>query len=888
MELPERSTTGTGTHDRFSFSAPWRLCERLLWALVPVLLVAQVAVAADAPPAGPGWPQWRGPRQDGVSDEKIALWPPVKRWETNVGRGVSSPIAARGRVFAMGHRQGEDTVWCLEASTGRVTWKFSYPAKSDQTSDVRFPGPRSTPATDGRAVYTLSLEGRLHALDATSGKLLWQRSPQEMGAYRDQQYGICCPVSLWDRMVVCDVASHLVAMDKTTGRELWRAAGGRGWNGAAPVVARLGDRLSVVYGTGRCVDAADGRLLWSVPYGEMSVATPVVAGDRIFLAPFHGRNYGGKECAVLRVAGGRPEVLWKNDEVQGLCLSAVALGGHLYAPDRDDLSLAGESGRKMSVKCLDLESGLVRWTWRPISWPSLLVVGGKLLIQTQEGEVILAEVSPAGHKELGRFQAIERRCWTSLALADGLLFCRNNQGDLACWQVAGTPGGTGCLPASAAPEKPLPPTPRGTAGGTDSLSAAASLWEPEIEPEARSNWPQFRGPGGSGRAWCRDVPTHWNGKTGEGIFWKTPIPLPGCGSPVVWQDRVYLTGADRKTREVYAFDADSGRMLWRNSVAGVPGSSPGPEKPWSPGVQAASTPATDGRMVWAVFANGDLACFDRDGRPLWARNLGTPQNQYGHASSPVLSGGLVLVQLDQNPPDGGRSKLVAIDGRTGRPLWETSRPGGASWATPIVLTKRGSDPFSLVIACGNPWVIGYDRASGKELWRADALEGGYYAVPSPIAAAGRIFSVTEGAMLAAIRPDGTGEVSKTHVARLAEDDLPSVSSPVSDGTRLFLLTSAGMLTCHELPGGKRRWQKDLSDGSAAAGTFEASPILAAGRLYLLDSAGVTHLVEASADEPREVRRAELGEPCPGASPAVVEGRIFLRGQKHLYAIGTRQ
>jgi len=406
---------------------------------VPVFLAAEVVLAADAPPAGPGWPQWRGPRQDGVSEEKITVWPPLKRWETSVGYGVSSPIAAGGRVFGMGHREGQDTVWCLDAPTGRALWKFSYPAKSDQTSDVRFPGPRSTPATDGRTVYALSLEGRLHALDATTGKLLWQRGPGEMGAYREQQYGICCPVTLFEQIVICDVACNLVAMDKTTGRELWRAAGGRGWNGAAPVVARLDSRLCVLYGTGTCVDAADGRFLWSVPYGEMSVATPVVVGERIFLAPFHGRNYGGKECALIGVAGGRPEVLWKNDEVQGLCLSAVAWGGYLYSPDRDDLTLAGESGRRMNVKCIELESGRVRWTWRPISWPSLLVVGGKLLIQTQDGEVILADVSPTGHKELGRFQAIERRCWTNPAVADGLLLVRNNKGDLACWQVGNRP-----------------------------------------------------------------------------------------------------------------------------------------------------------------------------------------------------------------------------------------------------------------------------------------------------------------------------------------------------------------------------------------------------------------------------------------------------------------
>ena len=135
-----------------------------LAAIAIALLLSPRYTAGQGEPTqrhGPGWPQWRGPRQDAVSDEAITVWPPVKLWETNVGYGVSSPIALGGRVLAMGHRDGEDTVWCLDAQTGQVLWKHPYPAKSDQTSDVRFPGPRSTPATDGARVYTLSLEGRI-------------------------------------------------------------------------------------------------------------------------------------------------------------------------------------------------------------------------------------------------------------------------------------------------------------------------------------------------------------------------------------------------------------------------------------------------------------------------------------------------------------------------------------------------------------------------------------------------------------------------------------------------------------------------------------------------------------------------------------------------------
>jgi outer membrane protein assembly factor BamB len=859
---------------------------------------------------GPGWPQWRGPRQDAISDEPVTLWPPVKLWETNVGYGVSSPIALGGRVLAMGHRDAEDTVWCLDADTGRTLWKFPYPAKSDQTSDVRFPGPRSTPATDGKAVYTLSLEGRLHCLDAANGKLLWQRGPGELGANKQAQYGICCPVTLWGRMVIVDVSSTIVAMEKTTGKELWRGRGGGGWNGAAPVVVRLGDKSYVLHGTGRCLDAADGRLLWSVPYGEWSVATPVVLGDRFFLAPFHGRNLGGAECAVVQIGPERPAVVWKNDEVQGLCLSAVASSGLLFAPDRDDVSIAGESGQKMNLKCMDFHTGEVKWVQRPIPWPSTIVAGDKLVIQTREGDVILAEASAAAYKELGRVRAVAGRCWTLPALADGRLYCRNNKGDLVGLQVNGM-GGTalGAKPPSGATAPPPIPSPSSLTPRPSSLGPFPVVEESEQERQARANWPQFRGPGGLGVASCKTAPTVWNGQTGDGILWKTPVPLSGYSSPIVWEDRVFLTGAGRQTREVYCFDARSGRLLWRKALQGISESQPGPPGLWGKGSQAASTPVTDGRNVWAIFANGDLACFDRDGRQLWGRSLGLPRNQYGHAASPALQGSLVFVQLDQDEPEKRRSKLLAIDGATGRTVWEAPRPVSAGWSSPILIAAAGRRQL---ITCGNPWVMAYDPATGREFWRADTLDGGYYAVPSPVYAGGLVFSVTEGAALAAIRPDGAGDVGKTHVAWTAEEDLPNVCSPVSDGASIYLVTSSGTLSCFDVRTGKRTWSKDFAalrrtdlksvanrrtdlksvpqadSQSVPPRSFEASPTLAAGRLYVLDNAGRMVILPAAPTEPKddETLTAELGEACPGASPALVEGRIFIRAETHLYCTGA--
>jgi outer membrane protein assembly factor BamB len=399
-------------------------------SLAFVVVCAGVSLAAD-------WPQWRGPRRDGTTAEEITLWPPVKLWETDVGMGVASLIAAAGRVYALGHRDGVDSLFCLDAQDGRTLWRHAYPAQEDQTSDVSLPGPRSTPATDGVAVYALSLEGRLVCLAAATGNVVWSKSPRETGASGKQQYGVCCPVLVHEDMVVCDVATQCVAFDKATGRELWRTAGGAGWNGAAPMVAHFGNRPCLIHGAGRCLDLATGRELWSVPYGEMSVTTAVVSGQRLFLTPFHGRNLGGRGCALIEVADGRPRVAWNNDDVEALCVTGVLHRGYLYVADRDDLRVSGESGRKMNLKCLEWETGRVLWTHRPLPWPTPIVAGDQLLVQTLDGELILADASPQGYRERGRMPAIPRRCWSIPAVADGKLFCRNNQGHVMCFAVRG-------------------------------------------------------------------------------------------------------------------------------------------------------------------------------------------------------------------------------------------------------------------------------------------------------------------------------------------------------------------------------------------------------------------------------------------------------------------
>lgn len=389
--------------------------------------------------------------------------------------------------------------------------------------------------------------------------------------------------------------------------------------------------------------------------------------------------------------------------------------------------------------------------------------------------------------------------------------------------------------------------------------------------EIRKNFPRFRGPGGSGISAYDNVPDTWDARSGRNVLWSAPVPLPGHASPIIWSDRVFLTGADRDTREIYCFDADSGKLLWRRKVE-TPGGAKYPKDVKSMGTgYAASTPVADGQMVYVLFANGDLACFDFQGREIWAHNLGVPDNSYGHASSLAMWRNLLIVQYDQGDGQDGRSRLLALDGATGRVAWQARRSVPASWATPIVIeTESGPQ----IITAANPWVIAYKPSDGREIWRADCLFGDV--APSPVFAGGLVLAVQENANLAAIRPDGQGNVTETHLAWTAQDGLPDICSPLSDGRRVWLLGTYGMLTCFDAKDGKLLWEHDLDN------TFKSSPSLVGDRIFLIAESGETFVIGAGG-EYKLLGKAHLGEPCT-ASPAFADGRIYLRGRKNLHCI----
>jgi len=400
---------------------------------------------------------------------------------------------------------------------------------------------------------------------------------------------------------------------------------------------------------------------------------------------------------------------------------------------------------------------------------------------------------------------------------------------------------------------------------------SGSIADAASPEELLQNWPRFRGPGGNGLSGATNPPTQWDPGTGEGIAWKTTTLAKGFNSPLIWANRVYYSGGDAAVREVFSLDLKSGDLLWRRPITNVPGSpAKPPEIPESTGYCAASM-ATDGRRVYVIFANGDLAALTMDGKPVWSKGFGALKNPYGHATSLTTWRDRVIVQLDQGEAEERKSRLYEIDGRTGAVVWEKPRQVAASWASPIVMEAAGK---TQIVTLAIPAVVAYSATDGAELWRAELLNGEI--TPSPVFDGAHVVVASPSDKLVAIRPDGLGEISKTHVAWTNEDNVPDVTSPVSDGELVFAITTAGMLTCFDAKDGKKIWEHDFE--------FEchASPVVAAGKVYILGQKGTAVVVEA-ARQFKELFRTQMPDTF-SATPAFSQDRIVMRGETNVWCV----
>jgi len=373
----------------------------------------------------------------------------------------------------------------------------------------------------------------------------------------------------------------------------------------------------------------------------------------------------------------------------------------------------------------------------------------------------------------------------------------------------------------------------------------------------------FRGPLGQGISYHRNIPTEWDGASGNNVIWKVALSKPGYNSPVIWGDRLFLTGADNTARIVSCFNSKSGELLWERAADNIPGSPSTMPKVTDDTGLAAPTVATDGYRVYAIFATGDIIAFSMNGERAWARNLGVPRNHYGHSSSLLVWNNKVIVQYDTG--SGGR--MLALAAQSGETVWDIRRDNNISWASPVLVNYAGE---MQVVTNTDPLVAGYDVETGNEIWKLSVMMG--EVGPSVAYDDGLVFANNEYASLVAINPEpGAAVVWENY------DYLSEAASPVAFDGKLYLATSYGVLVCYDTKTGDQLWELDFGS------QIYSSPMIAEGRVYLMDNSGVMHIVKADASG-TVISEPALGE-ASYAVPAFADGRIYIRGSESLYCIG---
>lgn len=392
--------------------------------LLGLLAFIHTAAIAD------DWPQWRGPNRDGISLEKgwKAQWTaegPKQLWKVNVGIGYSSMSVANGRIFTMGNVSEVDHVYCLDANTGKEIWKHSYPCSSKDPNG--YPGPRCTPTVDGKFVYSVSRDGQLFCLNFDDGKVVWKKDYKSDYGAKVPQWGFSTSPLVEGNMLIIETGApgaSVIALDKVTGKELWKIGDDKvGYS--SPVAFTAGkERDLAIFSANGIVgrNAKDGRELWRYDWKtsyDVNAATPIVSGTKVFISS--GYNTG---CALIDFSS-KPRVVWQNKNMRNHVNSCVLYAGHLYGFDEKDL------------KCVDFESGKVKWSEGSFGKGSLIVADGKLLIYSDNGRLATAEATPGGYKEISTAQVLGgKSTWSLPTLANGKIFCRSSE-NLIALDVAG-------------------------------------------------------------------------------------------------------------------------------------------------------------------------------------------------------------------------------------------------------------------------------------------------------------------------------------------------------------------------------------------------------------------------------------------------------------------
>ena len=394
------------------------------------ILIVALALCLPAAIYAADWPQFRGPWATGNSPEKgiSKSWrqqSPRQLWRVSLSdNGYAGPSVAGGKLFIIDHKGNSDIVRAINIANGRDVWRFTYP----DTNKQNYGFARATPTVAGGKVYTLSRLGVLHCLNAGTGKKIWAVDVvKQFGGKRGGWDLGGSPLVDGNKVIVNPGGARatVVALDARSGKALWGCAANDLAGYSTPVVANLaGRRQYLVFGGTKLlgVDAASGKLLWSIPWKteyDVNAASPIVMGNSVFITSGYGVG-----CALVDVTTGGARIPWRSRDIQSQFNTPVAVGGALFS--------TSDPGY---LVCLDPKSGKTRWKQRGFEKGGLCGVDGTLIVvDGARGDVALVAANPAGYQELGRFRPLGGQSWTAPIVADGKLFVRNQKG-LGCYAL---------------------------------------------------------------------------------------------------------------------------------------------------------------------------------------------------------------------------------------------------------------------------------------------------------------------------------------------------------------------------------------------------------------------------------------------------------------------
>lgn len=384
------------------------------------------------------------------------------------------------------------------------------------------------------------------------------------------------------------------------------------------------------------------------------------------------------------------------------------------------------------------------------------------------------------------------------------------------------------------------------------------------------NWPVWRGPHADGISREAELPTEWMPDSDE-IVWKVPLPGRGHSSPIIWDDKVFITSAVKESEErlLLKLDRDTGAEIWRQTVLRAPFESIHPLNS-----HASSTPATDGRLVFVTFLDRVeyyVAAYDFSGKPVWEARPGPFSSKHGFCSSPILHRDRLILNGDHD----GESFLTVLDKETGQEIWKVRRANKTrSYSVPRILKIGGKEQ---VVLTGSLATSGFDAETGELLWTVD---GPSEQMVASIVEEGDLIFAMGGfpeRHLLAIRKGGIGDITDSHIVWRTHRSVPYVPSPLLYGHLLHVVSDEGMYSCFDPPTGKRYQQKRISSH------ISSSLVGGAGHIYVTDDRGTTTVLENSSDY-SIVARNSVGEEVY-STPALSQGSIFIRGEEHLFRIG---